>query len=116
MNCREFNNLIPAFFEDELEVDDARAFIKHVSECKECAEELEIMHLLLVGLKQLDNDEEEDNYDFQTILKNRFIELEEHCTKVKNFENLHKAVIVMLNIVTILGMGFFAYLYFGGGL
>ena len=64
MNCKQFQKYIPQFIADELNIKETEGFLAHVAACKECAEELETMHLLQVGLLQLDSDEREASYDF----------------------------------------------------
>ncbi len=114
MDCKEFKNNIPIFFEDNLEIGQAEEFIEHAACCKECAEEMEIMHLLLVGLKKLDEEDGAESYDFGRILQDKLSALKKRCIKVRNFENLHKAVIVTLNLVTVIGMAYWMFMRFGG--
>lgn len=114
MNCKEFKNNIPAFFEDELDMRLAEDFVEHVSCCKECAEEMEIMHLLSVGLKKLDEEDGAESYDFGRILKDKLSMLKKQCEKRRNFEKLHKAVIITLNLATVIGMIYWMFLRFGG--
>lgn len=55
MNCLEAQSKIMAFIENKLPDDELKEFIKHVKTCDNCAEELEIYYTLVVGMKQLDN-------------------------------------------------------------
>lgn len=54
MNCFEAQSKIMAFIENKLPDEELREFIKHVRNCDNCAEELEIYYTLIVGMKQLD--------------------------------------------------------------
>ena len=56
MNCREMQSLIVPFIKSELSVEQEKSFLEHIDECKECREELEVYYILLIGLKQLDED------------------------------------------------------------
>ncbi len=114
MDCKEFKNNIPVFFEDNLDIEKAEEFIKHAASCKECAEEMEIMHLLLVGLKKLDEEEGPESYDFGRILKDRLALLEKRCVNLRNFGNLHRAVIITLNLATVIGMAYWMFMWLGG--
>ncbi|MCM1494278.1 MAG: zf-HC2 domain-containing protein [Bacteroides sp.] len=58
MNCLEAQSKIVAFVEDKLEGGELLEFVRHVRSCENCAEELEIYYTLLVGMKQLDEDQE----------------------------------------------------------
>lgn len=56
MNCQEAQRLIVPFINGKLTIEQARDFFKHIDQCKECKDELEIYYVLLIGLKQLDED------------------------------------------------------------
>lgn len=58
MNCLEAQSKIVAFVEDKLEDGELLEFVRHIRSCENCAEELEIYYTLLVGMKQLDEDQE----------------------------------------------------------
>lgn len=61
MKCLETQSKIVGFIEDELNDEDMVKFVKHIRYCENCAEELEIYYTLLVGMQQLDNDEQLSN-------------------------------------------------------
>jgi len=54
MNCKEARKCINEFIEDELEGKALQNFVKHVSECEECREELSIQYLVLEGMLHLE--------------------------------------------------------------
>ncbi len=58
MNCLEAQSKIVAFIEDKLNDDEIVDFVRHIRSCENCAEELEIYYTLMVGMKQLDEDQE----------------------------------------------------------
>lgn len=58
MNCLEAQSKIVAFIEDKLNDDETVDFVRHIRSCNNCAEELEIYYTLIVGMKQLDEDQE----------------------------------------------------------
>jgi hypothetical protein len=58
MNCLEAQSKIVTFIEDKLNDDETVEFVRHIRNCENCAEELEIYYTLLVGMKQLDEDQE----------------------------------------------------------
>lgn len=57
MTCLETQSKIVAFIEDKLPDEEVVGFIKHIRNCENCSEELEIYYTMLVGMKQLDNEE-----------------------------------------------------------
>ena len=74
MTCLEAQSKIMAFIEGKLPDDELREFIKHVKNCENCSEELEIYYTLIVGMKELDN-EENLSTDFKKELDNKLNEL-----------------------------------------
>ncbi len=54
MNCLEAQSKIMAFIDNKLPDEELREFIKHIKNCENCAEELEIYYTLIVGMKRLD--------------------------------------------------------------
>lgn len=73
MNCNDARKNIIPYINEQLHMDDTLQFIKHVNECSECKDELEIYYILEHGL----SDREEDvSFDFQKSL-NEQLEREE---------------------------------------
>lgn len=114
MNCKQFRSYIPRFFSNELNIEVTEEFLSHVSSCKECAEELETMHLLEVGLLQLDSDVKEETYDFKGLLMNKLSMAEKRCAKVHRSKKVRTAIVVLANITAVLGMIYQAFAIFGG--
>lgn len=114
MNCKQFRSYIPEFFKDRLNTYDTEAFLSHVSTCKECAEELEIMHLLQMGLLQLTSDAKEETYDFKGMLKDKLVLAEKTCRKVRRAKKLRAALVILVNITAVLGMAYQVFAMFGG--
>lgn len=57
MTCIEAQALITRFIEDKLDEEQLLAFIKHMKQCPDCKDELEVYYTLIVGMHQLDNNE-----------------------------------------------------------
>jgi hypothetical protein len=57
MDCKETQRNIPLFLKDELDMDLAYEFVKHVRACNECMDELNIEYLLFEGINMLENAE-----------------------------------------------------------
>ena len=53
MTCLEAQSKIMAFIENKLPDDELKEFIKHVKNCENCSEELEIYYTLIVGMKKI---------------------------------------------------------------
>jgi hypothetical protein len=56
MTCFEAQEMILRYLNDDLNDKELEEFLKHISQCETCYEELEIYFTLLTGLKQLDDD------------------------------------------------------------
>lgn len=56
MDCREAQSLIVPFVKGELDRNKAKAFFSHIDSCPNCRDDLEVYYVLLIGLKQLDDD------------------------------------------------------------
>lgn len=114
MDCKQFRSCISLFLRDELNIDMTESFLEHKAMCKECSEELEIMHLLEVGMSQLDDVDKEETYDFNGILKNRLFFAEKRCRKARAFERFVKIVVLLVNCIVLLGLIYQVYELFGG--
>lgn len=102
MDCREVQSLIVPFIKSELTMEQAKAFFEHIDCCKDCKEELEVYYILLIGLKQLDEDPS-DSLDLHG-------QFEEHLNKAKErvekqtWERFPKLVILLALIGILLVM------------
>ncbi len=68
MDCKETRKNIYKFIEDELDSKDLQSFVKHVTECEECREELAIQYLVTEGMLHL---EKESTFDLQSQLEKK---------------------------------------------
>lgn len=64
MDCKTANQLIHPYIGKELDLETAESFLKHVQECKECREELEIYFTVHAAIDSL-NQDEFDTYDLK---------------------------------------------------
>ena len=56
MTCLQAQSLIIKYVNDEINVDTLELFLRHINNCADCKEELEVYYMLLTGMKQLDED------------------------------------------------------------
>ncbi len=68
MDCREAQALIMPFIEGKLSDEQTEKFLDHIDQCTDCYDELEVYYIVMVGVKQLD-DEEHLIVDFNGDLK-----------------------------------------------
>lgn len=84
MTCLEAQSIITTFIEGKLEGDKLTEFIHHMRHCPDCKEELEVYYTLMVGMKQLDNNEKLSN-NFAKELEDR---LAYHENRIKGKKRL----------------------------
>ena len=58
MTCKEAEQMVMPYINDELTDKELTAFLAHIGYCKACYEELEVYYTLYAGLAQLDGKEE----------------------------------------------------------
>lgn len=68
MNCKETRKNINRFIEDELEGRPLQDFMRHVTDCEECREELAIQYLVSEGIQHL---EKGSTFDLQGQLEKK---------------------------------------------
>lgn len=104
MNCLEAQSKIVAFVEDKLEDGELLEFVRHIRSCENCAEELEIYYTLLVGMKQLDEDQEL-SADFKAQMEEKLNLAYKH---IQNRRKLTGSTIVIIAAAIVL-VTFFGY-------
>ncbi len=67
MTCKEAEQKIMPYINDELTDKQLEPFLKHIATCKNCYEELEIYYTIYAGLSQLDGKNE--GQDMHNLLK-----------------------------------------------
>lgn len=85
MTCLEAQSNIMAFVEKKLPDDKVTDFVRHMRYCKNCSEELEIYYTLVVGMRQLDNNEELSK-DFKEELNKELNRVDHKVKSVKRFK------------------------------
>ncbi|MBR6223879.1 MAG: zf-HC2 domain-containing protein [Lachnospiraceae bacterium] len=107
MNCLEAQTKIMAYIDNKLPEDQAYDFARHIEVCPKCAEELEIYYIMLVGMKQIDNNETL-SLDFKKELKNK---LDSTVHRHKNKSNLKASTFIFI-LLAVIGVGVFGYANF----
>lgn len=107
MNHLEAQSYIMPFIDGKIPVKKQSDFVLHMCNCKKCHEELEIYYTLMVGMRQLDNNQELST-DF-----NRDLENELNKLKVKA-NNKKRLSLSLFSIVFIFMIMIGAISYTGG--
>ena len=93
MNCREFESYIPAFIDKKLDFKTMEEFREHYETCSECREELSIQFLVSVGIRHLDNDD--DDFDLNAELKKRMASNEKQIERHRFYMQSQRYLITL---------------------
>lgn len=85
MNCKQIQNLIPAFDKNQLTLKEEENFVSHMKECSDCKEELEIYYIFRYGFSEDDGETEKIEYS------------SEECKKLIQIYNFKELVTYKLN-------------------
>ena len=104
MDCREVQRLIIPFIKNELSIDQAKALFQHIDHCQDCTEEIELYYIMLVGLKELDEGNEQSlsfHEQFEEHLRQLRLQIsKQQLKKTPKIILLLALVAVLLVIVT----------------
>ena len=67
MICKEVQRLLVPYINGELEAKEEDEFVRHVRQCPECYEELEVYATVFAGIRQLDG--AVDEIDYRTLVE-----------------------------------------------
>lgn len=103
MTCLEAQSKIIAYIENNLERTSKQEFLRHVRECKDCKEELNIYYTMIEGMRQLDEND--------TLAANFNEALDERMNQELNA--MRKKKMVIRNSVLLLFIGICSVIIFG---
>jgi len=81
VDCREAQGLIVPFIKSELTMEQAKTFFQHIDNCPDCKEELEVYYMMMVGMKELDEDNPKSldlHSQFEELLDRSRTEINKH--------------------------------------
>ncbi|MCR5800002.1 MAG: zf-HC2 domain-containing protein [Lachnospiraceae bacterium] len=105
MNCREFQNTIPAFLDNKLTTRQAKQFFEHMDSCAECNEELKIQYLISEGTVRL---EEGTSFNLNEELYKKIKDTQEYI-KRKRISNM---ILYCLEALALVAVAFILFLVF----
>ena len=103
MDCKETRKNINRFIEDELEGRQLQDFMKHITDCAECKEELAIQYLVAEGIQHL---EKGSTFDLQGQMEKKIESAEK---KIRSRKRVI-AVMYVMETIAILGVIFMTVL------
>lgn len=107
MTCLEAQSKIIAYIDHKLDKEEQVEFLKHVSTCKDCKEELDIYYTMIEGMRQLDENMPLSR-DFTQELNNRIERELKHNRTRKDFLRTSVGMLV----IGLLGFALFTYVNF----
>ena len=104
MTCKEAEQLIMPYINDELTDKELTPFLDHIYSCKACYEELEVYYTLYAGLAQLDGKNE--GQDMRNLLPEALHVSERRVRgrKVLNLCYILSQVLAMIALITVVVM------------
>ena len=102
MNCKSFGKQIGSFIEYKGEIKDAKEFIKHFDNCKQCRDEFESDFYAYWGLKMLNNPDL-DSYNIAE-------ELQKTLTGARQRIKYDKYAVIIFALIIIAACGILAFL------
>lgn len=112
VNCKQIQKMIVAFDKEQLPIKYEQMFVNHIKNCADCREEFEIYYIIDYGL----NDENTDRqikkeyqellskFDFKGVVGLKIKNSELKLKRIKKFEIVQKACIVISDIFLIMAM------------
>ena len=94
MTCKEAQNLVMDYINRNLGEKKLESFLKHIRECKECYEELEIYYMIHFAIQRLDSDEHA-SYDIKHMLEEDLKEAEKSIRSWKIRRSYRYGMIVI---------------------
>lgn len=107
MNCLEAQSKIIAYIDNKLEKEEKTDFLKHITKCKDCKEELNIYYTMIEGMRQLDSNLPLSR-DFSKELDERINRELKHNKKKQEFFRSSVCIVIL----GLLGFLIFGYVNF----
>lgn len=108
MDCNNARKQIVPYIKSQLSMEDTRQFIRHVNECSECKDELEIYYILEHGLS---GEEAEISFDFTKSLNEQLETDEKNIDSEQALLAYYQLVYDVASVVLFVTVGIFVFAY-----
>jgi len=106
LSCHEVQHSIKEYLLDEMNLEDAYAFAKHVRSCPKCREEVEEYYAFSSALMQLDSLEEaEKKGNFFMNIEKRLERTEAMAVKMKKDHRIRRIAYILAALLVSAAMG-----------
>ena len=68
MDCKKAENLVPAYINKTMGLNELQEFITHVKSCSSCYDELQTYYMVYFAMEHLENGESNPSYNMNTVL------------------------------------------------
>ncbi len=99
MTCSESEMLIKRYINNDLDIYEVTDLLKHLQQCKDCREELEIHYILEYGLSER---EEPKSFDFKRQIEEKLEYSRSRVISYKKYKRIRFITIALTNILCIL--------------
>ena len=100
MNCEEVHQHFDAFIDDEMSVNDTDEFIRHIEQCRDCYDDLEVYYMVLAATGEL-SESDLESYDLTHLLPDKLSAARKFVRRRQLIRFLTAAVIVILFIAAV---------------
>ena len=107
MICDELESMIPVFLDDKLNYRQLEEFLKHVDECKECRNELELNYIIKYGFS---DEYGVDDYDFISMIDNEISNKKNFVEYVKRWKLTRIITFAVTNLIILICMIYMLWL------
>lgn len=95
LSCAEAQSMITQYIKDSLSMKETGEFLRHISECHECREELGVYYTILTGMQKLDADEN-ISMDFTEELRKKLKRSEEKISRCKRNSMIRRVLFFII--------------------
>ena len=109
MNCQEASGKFDPFLENRLNVRETAAFIKHIENCPECRDELEVRYMVRYtadNFRSPKMSEDEESYDLRHLLEDKIKERKRFVGK-QHLVSLSILLLIILAVAALIVWFFF---------
>lgn len=107
MTCKEAQDYMQQFLRDGLDNDVCEEFLKHVGSCPQCKEELQVTHILVSALEELETDTDSDG-DYPEKLRLHLQKAEQKVQKNKRRKRINYILLPITLLILLLLVGYYS--------
>ncbi|MCI9545122.1 MAG: zf-HC2 domain-containing protein [Lachnospiraceae bacterium] len=83
MDCKRAENLVSAYINKDMSLNELKEFIAHVKKCSSCYDELQTYYTVYFAMEHLENGESNPSYNMNNVLLEDLKHRERYVRRVK---------------------------------